>query len=203
MRLGINNIEVPIWPVSLLILFILLYFQYRRKQSRYQTICSLIFGLYILIAIDFAFFPIDINTGFADAMRESPFILHVNTKPFYFGDLHYHFDLTLLHIFNNILLTIPFGFGVSFASRIRPRDILWLPFAVGFGIEAVQLVISMILGYPYHIIDINDALLNAIGVFIGYGIFRLFAWWFIKITGSARKKPTEWFEYFHEVVTRV
>ena len=35
---------------------------------------------------------------------------------------------------------------------------------------------TLILRYPYRVVDINDVWLNAVGVLIGYGLFRIFAW---------------------------
>jgi len=77
---------------------------------------------------------------------------------------------------------VPLGFGLNFISRVRTRDILWLSITIGLGIEAIQFVVSLVLGYPYRVVDINDALLNAIGVLIGYGFFRAFAWLYLTIT---------------------
>ena len=47
----------------------------------------------------------------------------------------------------------------------------------------LERTIGLLLGYPYRIIDINDAPLNALGVLIGYGLFRLFAWVYIAGVG--------------------
>ena len=52
---------------------------------------------------------------------------------------------------------------MNFIRRLRLKDILWLSFAVGFGIESVQLLMTLILRYPYRVVDINDVWLNAVG----------------------------------------
>jgi glycopeptide antibiotics resistance protein len=108
----------------------------------------------------------------------------------------------LVDFANNILLTIPFGLGIIFVSRLRPRDFLWLPLAVGFGIETAQLAISIILGYPYRVVDINDALLNAAGVLIGYGLFRIFTWLWFRLTRRFKDKSAGWLAYLNEVASR-
>ena len=61
---------------------------------------------------------------------------------------------------------------MNFIRRLRRKDILWLSFAVGFGIEFVQLLMTLILSYPYRVVDINDVWLNAAGVLIGFGLFQ-------------------------------
>jgi glycopeptide antibiotics resistance protein len=126
--------------------------------------------------VDKAFFPIEISGDYADAMRQVPFSSFINLVPFNFGfGLSEMPGLVVMQIVQNILLTVPFGFGLSFVARVRPRDFRWIIPAVGVGIEGMQLIISLALGYPYHVIDINDAILNALGVLIGYRLFCLFA----------------------------
>jgi glycopeptide antibiotics resistance protein len=99
-------------------------------------------------------------------------------------------------------MTVPFGLGVNFVARFRRKDFLWLPFAVGFGIELSQFFINWILGYPYRVVDITDALLNAAGVLIGYGIFRLFSRVYIAVLLSIYKEPRGLFAYVHEIASR-
>jgi glycopeptide antibiotics resistance protein len=135
-------------------------------------------------------------------MRSIPIRSFINLIPFYFGEQHIFDDRDLIAFAQNILLTIPFGFGILFVSRLRPKDFLWLPLAIGFGIEAAQLIISLILKYPYRVIDINDTLLNALGVLVGYALFRILAWLFIKITPLLKQNPGKWLGFFQEVATR-
>lgn len=102
----------------------------------------------------------------------------------------------------NIALTIPFGFGVNFVANIRPRSFRWLAPSVGFGIELTQLAISLALGYTYRYIDINDVIMNTLGVLIGYGGFRVFAWLYLLITrrlGIRHWGPTA---YVYEIASR-
>jgi glycopeptide antibiotics resistance protein len=47
---------------------------------------------------------------------------------------------------------------------------------VGLGIEASQLAISLLLGVCYRSVDINDVLLNACGVLVGYMLYCICAW---------------------------
>lgn len=97
---------------------------------------------------------------------------------------------------------MPFGFGVNFIGRFRRKDFLWLPFAVGFGIELSQLVMNFLLRYPYRVVDITDALLNAAGVLIGYGFFRIFSGLYIAISTSIRVDHKGLFKYIQEIASR-
>jgi glycopeptide antibiotics resistance protein len=56
--------------------------------------------------------------------------------------------------------------------QVKGRQLPWLALAVGFSTELTQLATCLILGVNYRSVDINDTLLNALGVLIGYGIFR-------------------------------
>jgi len=105
----------------------------------------------------------------------------VNLIPFYFGPftpLRYALPGLVL----NTILTMPAGFGISFITRFKPRDLIWLVAVFGFGIEGVQLLISLMLGYPYRTIDANDVVCNSLGVLLGYILFRLFARGYVAMT---------------------
>jgi glycopeptide antibiotics resistance protein len=174
LQIVINDLGIPIWPLGIVILLLVLVILLRRKHSlAYQVFFSL-FWVYIMVALDKTFFPIQINGQFVDVMRQEPLFSQVNLVPMHFST----YGLSVAGYFviiNNILLTIPFGFGLNFLSRLRVKNIFWLSFAVGLGIETVQLLMTLILRYPYRVVDINDVWLNALGVLIGYGLFRAFA----------------------------
>ena len=84
-------------------------------------------------------------------------------------------------IFENILLTVPFGFGVSFVVGLKPRHFLWLIPAVGIALEGTQFFVMLLLRIV-RTIDIDDVILNGLGVLIGYLLFRVFASLYIRGT---------------------
>jgi glycopeptide antibiotics resistance protein len=83
---------------------------------------------------------------------------------------------------------------------MNPKAFIWMPIALGVGIELLQLLISLILRYPYRVIDINDSILNAVGVLIGYGFFRLFSWGFISMTNRFKLEHRGLIAYIQEMV---
>lgn len=177
MQIELNDIRFPTWPVAAVVFIVRMIILWRRKHNLSYLICFAIFSFYLALAADKVFFPIAISGTYADTMRlQAPFSAFINLAPFNFNfSLSEMPDLVILQIVQNILLTIPFGFGVSFVVRLKPKDFLWLVPAVGLGTELLQLIIGLILRYPYRTIDINDAILNALGVLIGYVVFRIFA----------------------------
>lgn len=78
--------------------------------------------------------------------------------------------IAAINLFGNIVLLVPIGFLIPFVFQ----DITWkksLAFAVaaGFVIEGMQVVLHV------GIFDIDDVILNAIGVMIGYWAFAILA----------------------------
>ncbi|MDH5505973.1 MAG: VanZ family protein [Anaerolineae bacterium] len=185
MEIEVGNYIIDIWPLAVLLLIALVVVQWRRKRSPAYLVCLSLFGLYILAVLSVAIFPIAITGAFADSARaEGNFMSLVNLTPFYFGASSVSGRILAERIsaaiIQNIILTIPFGFGASFVIPVRRRDVRWLVIAGGLGIEATQLMISLGLGYAYRVIDVNDVILNALGVLVGYGLFRVFAWIYLK-----------------------
>jgi glycopeptide antibiotics resistance protein len=118
-------------------------------------------------------FPIPLDT--ADAWLPNERLLfiitHVNLIPFNYFDFLNKFVI-FIEIVQNIFLTMPFGFGINFIARVKSKNILWLGFAVGFVIEMAQLTVSLAIGSVYRTVDITDVLLNMVGVWLGYGLFK-------------------------------
>jgi glycopeptide antibiotics resistance protein len=176
LRLQIGYTSTSLLPLGIALLALLGLIRLYRTRSLSYLLCFVVFGVYLLFAVDKAFFPIEISGDYADTMRQVPFTSFINLVPFNFGfSLSEMPELVVMQMYQNILLTVPFGFGLSFVARVRPKEFAWIIPATGVGIEAAQLIISLILRYPYHVIDVNDAILNASGVLIGYILFRLFA----------------------------
>lgn len=102
----------------------------------------------------------------------------------------------------NIYLTIPFGFGINFIKPMRDKAILWMSVGVGLTIELLQLVLSLWIGFPYRVVDINDIMMNAVGVLLGYGFFKLFGLLFRKFTQKHKQPFTGLFSYIQSVIER-
>ncbi|MDO9302332.1 MAG: VanZ family protein, partial [Anaerolineales bacterium] len=103
-------------------------------------------------------------------------------------------------IYENILLTIPFGFGISFIARINPKKIAWLALSVGLSFEIVQLVTVLIVRVSFRAVDINDVILNATGVLFGYGFFKIFGWLYLYITDKLEIRHKYIFANIYDVV---
>ncbi len=79
--------------------------------------------------------------------------------------------VTRIAILNVFVLT-PAGVYLPLLFRsLRSRAAL-VPLAIagGASVEASQLAISTLLGYHYRTVDIDDAILNAIGIVVGWAV---------------------------------
>lgn len=193
------DFEFPAWMIGLLLLAVSLFVRWRKQQGGSQLLFFSVFWIYLLWVVKWTVFPMYIDPIHAAAMR-GHFMDNINLIPFHFGQ-----GMTLAYampgIILNTLLTIPIGFGVSFITRFRPKDLSWLVAIFGAGIEGTQLLISLILGYPYRAIDVNDVIFNSLGVVLGYGLFRLSAWMYITVTRRFNIQPKGLFSHIHEVAS--
>ena len=71
----------------------------------------------------------------------------------------------------NILLLIPFGFGLPFITDLRMRRVVVLGALFSIVIEFLQLITGFMAKITFRIADINDVIFNTAGVAIGYLLF--------------------------------
>ncbi len=193
--------------VGLALLGVLLVILQRRERKPAYLFFFSVFWLYLLLVASLTVFPVPLPAGAPIGMGERQSIGHilsrVNLAPFSFGGL---FDLAPRVIFDNlvgnVLLTLPFGFLISFIARLPARRIPWLAVGVGLCLEATQLAVSLLIGAAYRGVDVNDLLLNALGVLIGYGFFLGFAWLYRAVAGRLGIEHWGLFEYISEITWR-
>lgn len=154
------------------VFIIILLFSWFKTRNLPYVACLAIFGVYILFLADKTLFPIHISGNFADMMKSVPFTSQINLIPFNFRNPS-EMSYIVRELVLNIILLIPFGFGIRFIAPVKIRNIWWLALVVGSSIEVIQLIISIMIGYPYRVIDTTDVIMNTLGFLIGYGIFRL------------------------------
>lgn len=71
----------------------------------------------------------------------------------------------------NILLFIPFGFGLPFITNFRMKKVVVFGALFSIVIEFLQLITGFIAKITFRIADINDVIFNTVGVTIGYILF--------------------------------
>jgi glycopeptide antibiotics resistance protein len=73
--------------------------------------------------------------------------------------------------FLNILLMVPFGFGLPFITNFRMKKIVMSGLLFSIGIELLQLMTGLLAKITFRIADINDVIFNTVGVAVGYMLF--------------------------------
>lgn len=196
------HLDGAIWWFCIVVLTLGLVWLRRKHHSLSYLFFFAAFGVYCLLVVKVTLFPIVINPDEAQILQAVgvTMLTRMNWIPFYYRE--YSGSESLLHALLNIFMTVPFGFGISFIARLKARNFIGLAFGVGLGIEAAQLIISILLGYPYRVIDINDVLCNAAGVGMGYGVFRAFAWGTLSVFRRFKIKPKGLLAYIQETARR-
>ena len=127
---------------------------------------------------------------------------HFNFVPFRYLS-HFNSYVIVLEIARNILLTIPFGFGINWIARVKLKTMIWVARAVGFMIESTQLIVSVGIAAAYRTGDITDVLLNSTGVILGYGFFRVFASMYLMMTKRSGTRFETRTSYLYNISSRV
>ena len=71
----------------------------------------------------------------------------------------------------NILLLIPFGFGLPFITNDRMKKVVVMGALFSIVIELLQLVTGVLAKMTFRVADINDVIFNTVGAAIGYILF--------------------------------
>ncbi len=191
--------------VGLGLLFASLPFVWRRKHRLVYLFCFSLFWLYVLMLTAVVFFPIWLSDKWpANITAQNALLIlsHMNLIPLNFGDLFSSNPTVIFEqLVGNVVVTLPFGFGLPFLTRVSTRRMLWTALSVGLALEGMQLILMLlqvIAGYG-HAVDINDTLLNALGVLVGYGLFRGFAWLYLAVDQKLAIPHRGVFIYLREI----
>lgn len=181
--------------VGVAILVFILIFLWKQKRDLWYVFFFAAFGIYLLFVLSGVIFPLaPLPAEYAETF--SP---RLNWIPFYFGRCDMP-ELCLGGVIDNILLMIPFGFGISFIARLQAKDFLWLAPLVGIVFELIQLILSFAFRSALRATDINDVIFNAIGIWLGYGVFRIFGWLYLTGTQRFKINNKHLFAYIYNVV---
>ncbi|OGE32139.1 hypothetical protein A2631_02500 [Candidatus Daviesbacteria bacterium RIFCSPHIGHO2_01_FULL_44_29] len=144
---------------------------FRNKKSIVYLIFFTIFYIYIVKVLDYTLFQFqslvilryfipDLMLNGQAAGKDMNLIPLITLTP---SDL----KTSLL----NILLLIPFGFGLPFITNFRMKKVVVAGALFSIAIELAQLVTGLLAHTTFRIADINDVIFNTIGVAVGYMLF--------------------------------
>ncbi len=174
---------INFFPIPLLVCcsyLALKVFLNRNKGVRY-LINMVLFGLYLFEVINVLFFPFYVQSNWPDNITKNEVLRtlgDVNLSPLYFlsfSDRPFSLQWVLVDFGLNLLLTIPFGFGISYFKKPNFFRLCLWAVGAGLSLETLQLVLKLIFN-NYHVVDINDVILNTMGVFIGALLYQVANW---------------------------
>jgi glycopeptide antibiotics resistance protein len=138
----------------------------RDPASRARTFSIAVFAIYLIEVARVTLFPIPLDRAIIDTYMPS----WVTPANFALFDRMG----TTAQVQGNILMGAPFGLLAWFVLRKRSTVRVLLVGAGTFAaVELSQLLIGMVIGVPYRILDINDLVLNTGGVLIGIVAFLI------------------------------
>jgi glycopeptide antibiotics resistance protein len=167
------------WLIGFICLAVILIIFWRRKRNPWYLLAFSVFGVYLLLLVSVVIFPIPPQGSFWPSEQEAwrDTLQRINWIPFQYNiPSDEFFNYVIMEIVNNVLMTVPFGFGLNFLARLNLRKVAWLAVLLGISTEIAQLIVSLLIGAAYRTVDMTDVILNALGTLLGYALFRLFAW---------------------------
>ena len=157
----IKNILYNIWPMVLIITVILssLRISYLIKTKEQFTFYGEIFKLGFVIYIISLFYVVTFQDVSWSTSNFIPFkeILRYDI----FSDMFFR------NVIGNMIMFIPYGFFISYFLRINKKMLVFiLSLITSLTIEVTQLIIG-------RVFDVDDILLNLLGGFCGYLIYKI------------------------------
>lgn len=170
-----TNLFVILFFFASLCVYIYRVFKEERTRLRYFVVVSFIF--YIIALVKVVLFPIfifdkelisKIYEGSEKYIRFYQFIPFASIKDYFSAE-------TIIQLIGNVFLLFPLVIYVDLFSKGKYKIINLVMFGVcsSLLIEIYQLLTNFITKFPGHLADIDDFLLNSIGVLFAAGVIAI------------------------------
>ncbi|KZE73541.1 hypothetical protein AV654_31925 [Paenibacillus elgii] len=149
------------------------------KNNVIKNLTLLIFYLHILVVISITLFPIPVQSNLLLSLNRGNIEPNMNFIPFKsIIDIMQNSVspfVAVKQIAGNILMCAPFGFYAPLLFQQLKSVIRIIISGILFGlcIELSQLIIGVGIGFFYRSLDVDDIILNTIGVILGYAFLTL------------------------------
>ncbi len=154
----------------LLLMYILIIYKFKNKSNKQKFLIS-VFYLYLCCVLYVTILPLDLTPDFKWLYHESVPVDYGNIIPF--EDLFKSRHGAMKSILLNILMTMPFGFFMSFIFvKTNFKRVITSTFILSLSIELFQLLTTIFL-LNHRIFDVTDLITNTLGGIIGYLIYKL------------------------------
>lgn len=174
-----RNIEFSNFTFILfaIIVLLILYVFIKGKVKGEKLIYIALFVIYLIFLINITIFPItviktnDTRNIFDNYFKQKAYYQFIPFKTI-LNVGNYNF---FRQVICNILLFMPLSFFIKIIfNKLSAIKIILIGIFSSLIIELLQLLINLITNFPSYVCDIDDLILNSIGVVIGYMISLLF-----------------------------
>ena len=143
-----------------------------KKAKKKVRICGRIFFVaYLLLALYVMFFSESLDRTMVSTEYRYNLTPFAEIKRFWNMRESYGWSVTIINLFGNVICFMPFGFLIPTLSKNRVLNniVSVTIFAMAFSmlIETAQLVTKV------GAFDVDDIILNTLGGFLGYVIFKM------------------------------
>ena len=182
------------WALALPVL--LLYLGRVRHLSAGHLLAVAAFVSYLVVVAAFTIFPLRLDDEY---LSSPPFDPAIVLEPFFLG--RPEAVMSPSQYLGNVLLGIPFGFLVPFVLRVSLSRVLVAGLCFSVSIEALQWLFTRLgVAYPSRAVDINDVILNTLGVLIGIAAFAAVRLGYRVVFSNTTSTPRAW-THFHARLT--
>ena len=169
------EIHPPLFCVAFLVVFIITFLVRIIKKEHRIRLCYIgIIELYIMLLISVTIFPIRIIPSEMRTGKNSilDFCQLIPFKDII--DIVKNSGIINIQLIGNIILLMPMPVLIGYLSKkVNYKVLFFKSILFSFGIEIIQLIIDILLSYPSRIFDVDDIILNGIGILIGMIIFKI------------------------------
>lgn len=171
------DLTLIIGVILVIVVGALLFVIWKTRKWPYRFWVLLFFLIYIVFVIKITWFPLviyspevvlHIKEGIGNNLQ------YYNLQPFK-SISNYIITGAYIQIYGNIILLMPMVFFINFFvfSKIKWPKLLMIGLSLSVLIEVIQLFENLITQIPGRIADIDDVILNIVGVCISILIFNL------------------------------
>jgi glycopeptide antibiotics resistance protein len=170
-----------IWLVAAAIL------RLRRRKSFVYLLFFTIFYVYIVAVLDYTIFQFQ-SIFLLNYLSPDRLILNGRTveEGINLVPLVTLGSADLKTSFLNILMLVPFGFGLPFITKLRMKGVVVAGALFSLAIELLQLLTGLMAHMTFRTVDINDVIFNTAGAASGYMLFIGFMRAYQRVHGNGR-----------------
>lgn len=189
--LGTDDVLLVLVPI---VVVVLMAGGLRGRRSWGRTFGLSMLAVYAVGVVAVTLFPLPTSASYRALLADQGLLPRHNAVPFatWLATARAGSAVFAYQIGGNLLLLAPLGFltPLLWPQLASLRPVAIIGGAVTLSIELTQFVIGAVLGVAYKAFDVDDLVLNLLGVVIGWALYRLLE---VRMTDrNAWSAPRDW-----------